>query len=105
MGAEVGSKCERKRLPHTDFDAFAMPMPKASSEGFGTLGEDTWTAALVHAHDRWRQRVEELEEALKAAEASARLSASMIWLLVKRDFFMIESLYFSGRGFMGGLLL
>lgn len=31
--------------------------------------EVIWAAAVAHAHERWRHRVEELEEALRAAEA------------------------------------
>ncbi|NYT60275.1 hypothetical protein CR155_01250 [Pollutimonas nitritireducens] len=59
---------ERKRLPRTDVKTFSAPMPKALSERFGVLGEEVWALALVHAHERWRQRVQELEEALTAAE-------------------------------------
>lgn len=61
---------ERKQLPRTDLEMLATPIPKALSERFGTLGEEVWTAALAHAHERWRERVQELEDALKAASAA-----------------------------------
>tara|TARA_R110000850_G_scaffold258988_1_gene385788 strand:+ start:8531 stop:8893 length:363 start_codon:yes stop_codon:yes gene_type:complete len=60
---------ERKRLPRAVIEGGAIPIPKRLSERFGTLGEEVWAAAVAHAHDRWRHRVEELEEALRAAEA------------------------------------
>lgn len=60
---------ERKQLPRIELGGGAIPMPNILSERFGVLGEEIWAAAVAHAYDRWRHRVEELEAALKAAEA------------------------------------
>lgn len=59
---------EREQLPRTEPKNVTPPMPKVLSERFGVLGEEVWAAAILHAHERWRQRVHELERALKIAE-------------------------------------
>jgi len=60
---------ERKQFPRAELEGGAIPMPNVLSERFGALGEEVWAAAVAHAYERWRHRVEELEEALKVAEA------------------------------------
>lgn len=59
---------ERKQLPRTDLAMFTSPIPEALSKRFEALGEEVWAAAVIHAHERWRQFVDELDVALKAAE-------------------------------------
>ena len=59
---------ERRQLPRTDLAMHASPIPEALSKRFGALGEEVWAAAVIHAHERWRQVVDELDTALKAAE-------------------------------------
>lgn len=59
---------EREQLPRTDLKSVTFPMPNVLSERFGALGEEIWAAAVIHAHERWSQRVDELERALKEAE-------------------------------------
>lgn len=66
----IGAAMEdRKRLPRVEPAGGGIPMPNVLSERFGALGEEVWAAAVAHAYERWRHRVEELEEALRAAEA------------------------------------
>lgn len=70
---------ERKQLPRAALDGGAIPMPNVLSERFGALGEEVWAAAVAHAHKQWRHRVDELEEALRVAQAQvARHAASRI---------------------------
>lgn len=59
---------ERRQLPRTDLAMFTSPMPETLSKRFGALGGEIWSAAVIHAHEQWRQLVDDLEEALKAAE-------------------------------------
>lgn len=66
----IGAAMEaRKQLPRTEFEGGAIPMPNFLSERFSALGEEVWAAAVSHAHERWRHRIKELEEALRVAEA------------------------------------
>lgn len=61
---------ERKRLPRAGMDMPPPPMPEGLAERFANLGEEIWTSAVIHAHERWRIRISELEDALAAAEAT-----------------------------------
>jgi len=61
---------ERKSLPLSGKDLPPPPMPEGLAERFAGLGEEIWASAVIHAHERWRMRISELEDALAVAEAT-----------------------------------
>lgn len=61
---------ERKSLPRAVKDLPPPPMPEGLVERFAGLGEEIWAAAVIYAHESWRIRISELEDALAVAEAT-----------------------------------
>ena len=59
-----------RSLPRTVVDMPARPMPGGLAERFAGLGEEIWASTVIHAHERWRMRISELEDALEVAEAT-----------------------------------
>lgn len=60
---------ERKKLPRSRIDLpLSAPMPNGLSERYKELGEDVWSAALLHAYEALRPRILSLEEELRNAK-------------------------------------
>lgn len=69
---------ERKSLTRAGLHMHALPMPTDLLEHFSGLGEEIWTAAVIHAHDMWRDSFADLKDALKAAQETIVRQADQI---------------------------